>query len=83
MTNTALPATLLPGGRVLFYSRLQSAGRDRIAQGEWRAGDQFPTLRLLGDSYGVSHITVVQGQCIPLLSFTGAPERQAFDEYRR
>jgi GntR family transcriptional regulator len=60
MTHTAPPATPLPGGRAPLYSRLRQAMRDRIASGEWRPGDQIPTIRRLGESYGVSHITVVQ-----------------------
>ena len=33
---------------------------DRVTSGEWRPGDQIPTIRELGELYGVSRITVVQ-----------------------
>jgi GntR family transcriptional regulator len=39
---------------------LRQAIRDRVTSGEWRPGDQLPTIRELGDLYGVSRITVVQ-----------------------
>jgi GntR family transcriptional regulator len=32
----------------------------RSASGEWRPGDRIPTIRELGQLYGVSHITVAQ-----------------------
>jgi GntR family transcriptional regulator len=60
MTSTAVPATPLPGGRAPLYSRLRQALRDRITSGEWLPGEQIPTIRELGDQYGVSRITVVQ-----------------------
>lgn len=60
MSRTALPASRLPSGRAPLYSRLRQAIRDRVISGEWRPGDQIPTIRQLGDSYGVSRITVVQ-----------------------
>src|SRR5438874_11683151 len=59
MPSTA-PATPLPGGRAPLYSRLRQALRDRVTSGEWRPGDQIPTIRQLGSLYGVSRITVVQ-----------------------
>jgi len=60
MPRTAPPATLLPGGRAPLYARLRQAIRDRVVSGEWRPGDQIPTIRQLGELYGVSRITVVQ-----------------------
>ena len=33
---------------------------NRVISGEWRPGDQIPTIRELGELYGVSRITVVQ-----------------------
>lgn len=56
----AAPATPLSGGRAPLYSRVRQAMRDRISSGEWRPGDQIPTIRQLGELYGVSRITVVQ-----------------------
>jgi GntR family transcriptional regulator len=60
MSSAAPPATPLPGGRAPLYSRLRQAIRERVTSGEWRPGDQIPTIRQLGDQYGVSRITVVQ-----------------------
>jgi GntR family transcriptional regulator len=60
MPRTAPPATPLPGGRAPLYSRLRQALRDRVTSGEWGPGDQLPTIRQLGELYGVSRITVVQ-----------------------
>src|ERR1700736_1239181 len=60
MPRTAPPATPLPGGRAPLYSRLRQAIRDRVTSGEWSPGDQIPTIRQLGELYGVSRITVVQ-----------------------
>src|SRR5712692_9461218 len=60
MPPTAPSATPLPGGRAPLYTRLRQAIRDRVASGEWRPGDQIPTIRQLGELYGVSRITVVQ-----------------------
>src|ERR687887_1494940 len=60
MPRTAAPATPLPAGRAPLYSRLRQAIRDRVVSGEWRPGEQIPTIRQLGDLYGVSRITVVQ-----------------------
>src|SRR5258708_2553502 len=60
MPRTAPPATSLPGGRAPLYTRLRQALRDRVVSGEWRPGDQIPTIRQLGELYGVSRITVVQ-----------------------
>ncbi len=60
MRRAADPATPLPGGRAPLYARLRQALRERVTSGEWRPGDQIPTIRQLGDSYGVSRITVVQ-----------------------
>ena len=57
----AAPAALPPlGGPAPLYYQLQQAVRDRIAAGEWRPGDQIPTIREFGQIYGVSRITVVQ-----------------------
>ncbi len=60
MPRTAPPATPLPGGRAPLYTRLRQALRERVTSGEWRPGDQIPTIRQLGELYGVSRITVVQ-----------------------
>src|SRR5919204_5771961 len=60
MPRTAAPATPLPGGRAPLYSRLRQALRERVTSGEWRPGDQLPTISQLGELYGVSRITVVQ-----------------------
>jgi GntR family transcriptional regulator len=55
------PASVLPlAGPMPLYYRLQQALNDRIAAGEWRPGQQIPTIRELGDTYRVSRITVVQ-----------------------
>jgi GntR family transcriptional regulator len=43
-----------------LYSRLRQALRERVSSGEWLPGEQIPTIRELGDQYGVSRITVVQ-----------------------
>lgn len=58
--DAARPAILPPAARAPLYARLRMAIRARIGAGEWRAGDQIPTIRQLGEAYGVSHITVVQ-----------------------
>jgi GntR family transcriptional regulator len=60
MPSTAPPATPLPGGRAPLYTRLRQALRERVISGEWRPGDQIPTIRRLGELYGVSRVTVVQ-----------------------
>jgi GntR family transcriptional regulator len=60
MPSTAPPATPLPGGRAPLYTRLRQALRERVSSGEWRPGDQLPTIRQLGELYGVSRVTVVQ-----------------------
>jgi GntR family transcriptional regulator len=60
MARTAPPATPLPGGRAPLYARLRQAIYERVAAGEWLPGDQIPTIRELGELYGVSRITVVQ-----------------------
>ena len=60
MPRTAPAATPLPGGRAPLYSRLRQAMRERVTSGEWRPGEQIPTIRQLGELYGVSRITVVQ-----------------------
>ena len=60
MSVTAPPASPLPGGRAPLYSRLRQAIRERVVSGEWRPGEQIPTIRQLGAVYGVSRITVVQ-----------------------
>jgi GntR family transcriptional regulator len=59
MPGTA-SAPPLPGGRAPLYARLRQAIQDRVTSGEWRPGDQIPTIRELGELYGVSRITVVQ-----------------------
>jgi GntR family transcriptional regulator len=59
MPGTA-PAAPLPGGHAPLYARLRQAILDRVTSGEWRPGDQIPTIRELGELYGVSRITVVQ-----------------------
>jgi GntR family transcriptional regulator len=59
MPRTA-PAMPLPGGYAPLYARLRQAIHDRVTSGEWRVGDQIPTIRALGELYGVSRITVVQ-----------------------
>ena len=59
--GAAPPLSPLPlVGPAPLYFRLQQAVRDRIAAGEWRPGQQIPTIRELGETYGVSRITVVQ-----------------------
>jgi GntR family transcriptional regulator len=58
--SRAAPATPLPDGYAPLYARLRQALFDRVASGEWRPGDQIPTIRELGELYGVSRITVVQ-----------------------
>ncbi|HEV7666492.1 MAG TPA: GntR family transcriptional regulator [Chloroflexota bacterium] len=58
--RTAPPASPLPDGRAPLYSRLRQAIRERVTSGEWRPGEQIPTIRQLGELYGVSRITVVQ-----------------------
>src|SRR5229473_8560762 len=60
MPCTAPPATPLPGGRAPLYTRLRQALHERVTSGEWRPGEQIPTIRQLGELYGVSRITVVQ-----------------------
>ena len=59
MPRTA-PARPLPAGFAPLYARLRQAIHDRVTSGEWRPGDQIPTIRELGQLYGVSRITVVQ-----------------------
>src|SRR5579859_3317457 len=59
MPRTA-PAMPLPGGYAPLYARLRQALHERVTSGEWRPGDQIPTIRELGELYGVSRITVVQ-----------------------
>jgi len=46
-----------PGPR---YWRLCESIRERVAAGEWQPGGRIPTIRELGETYGVSHITVVE-----------------------
>jgi GntR family transcriptional regulator len=50
----------LPGGYAPLYARLRQALHERVMSGEWRPGDQIPTIRQIGELYGVSRITVVQ-----------------------
>jgi GntR family transcriptional regulator len=50
----------LVSGPIPLYHQLRQALRDRIAAGEWRPGDQVPTIRELCRLYGVSRITAVQ-----------------------
>lgn len=50
----------LVSGPVPLYHQLRQAIRERIAAGEWRPGEQVPTLRELCRLYGVSRITAVQ-----------------------
>jgi len=45
-------------GGVSLYARVASALRQRIAQGEWRPGDQIATIDVLAAEYGVATITV-------------------------
>ena len=52
--------TPLVSGPIPLYHQLRQALRDRIAAGEWRPGDQVPTLRELCQLYGVSRITAIQ-----------------------
>jgi len=56
----ALESPPLPGGSAPRYLRLRQAIHERVTAGEWRPGDQIPTIRELGEQYGVSRITVVQ-----------------------
>ena len=60
MTRMAGAASRLPPGPAPLYSRLYHALRERLVSGEWRPGDRIPTIRQLGELYGVSRITVVQ-----------------------
>lgn len=41
-----------------LYAQLEHALRERIARGDWSAGDLLPTEPMLGQDYGVSRITV-------------------------
>lgn len=50
----------LVSGPIPLYHQLRQAIRERIAAGEWRPGDQVPTIRELCQLYGVSRITAVQ-----------------------
>jgi GntR family transcriptional regulator len=59
MLRTA-SASPLPGGQAPLYARLRKVLFDRVTSGEWRPGDQIPTIRALGELYGVSRMTVVQ-----------------------
>src|SRR5579859_6852079 len=59
MPRTA-PAMPLPRGLAPLYARLRQALHDRVMSGEWQPGDQIPSIRELGELYGVSRITVVQ-----------------------
>jgi GntR family transcriptional regulator len=51
---------VLPDERVALHARLRQAIQDHVTSGSWRPGDQIPTIRQLGELYGVSHITVVK-----------------------
>lgn len=60
-STTAISSnSVLPAGPLPLYYQLQQAIRDRVAAGEWKPGDQIPTIRELCDVYGVSRITVDQ-----------------------
>jgi GntR family transcriptional regulator len=50
----------LVSGPIPLYHQLSQALRDRVAAGEWRPGDQVPTIRELCRLYGVSRITAIQ-----------------------
>jgi GntR family transcriptional regulator len=56
----ASPGSPLLGGVAPLYRRLRQALHDRMRSGEWQPGDRMPSIRELGESYGVSHITVVR-----------------------
>jgi GntR family transcriptional regulator len=58
MSRIAAPA--LPGSYAPLYARLRQVLHDRVTAGEWRPGEKIPTIRELGETYGVSRITVVQ-----------------------
>lgn len=51
---------VLLGGPVPLYYQLTEHLRERIAAGEWRPGDQIPTIRELCQQYSVSRMTVIQ-----------------------
>lgn len=46
------------GDRVSLYVRLSSTLRSKIVDGEWKIGDQIPTVIQLSELYDVSKITV-------------------------
>ena len=46
--SRAAPAMPLPGGYAPLYARLRQAIHERVTSGEWRPGDQIPTIRELG-----------------------------------
>src|SRR5439155_22438758 len=52
--------TPLVSGPIPLYHQLRQALRDRIAAGEWRPGEQVPTLRALCQLFGVSRITAIR-----------------------
>lgn len=57
---------------VSLYLRLANALRSKIHSGEWKAGDQLPTIPALTGEYGVGTITV--RQAFSLLSEEGLIE---------
>ena len=57
---------------VSLYLRLANALRSKIHSGEWKAGDQLPTIPALTGEYGVGTITV--RQAFSLLSDEGLIE---------
>lgn len=61
-TGQATRAVVVPlaSGPIPLYHQLRQDLRERIAAGEWRPGDQVPTIRELCQLYGVSRITAIQ-----------------------
>lgn len=54
------PIGLDPQSGMTLYSQVAGVLRRRIAQGEWRGGDEIPTLDELCEQYGVARVTVRQ-----------------------
>lgn len=51
---------LQPSTGATLYSQLASVLRGRITRGEWKIGDQIPTLDELSDTYGVARVSAKQ-----------------------
>ncbi len=69
MARPALARTGIP-----LYIQLASLIRRRIQAGQWRAGDQLPTLEQLIDEFKVARVTV--RQALGLLADEGLVSRQ-------